>query len=130
MESRLDKIKILFLCTGNSCRSQMAEGMARHYKADAVEAYSAGITAKGLDPRAVIAMREIGIDISKQKSKSADELPDVKFDYVVTMCDNARETCPFYPGVNSSTPGSTTRRNSPPPQNRRRSDAALQAGEG
>ena len=92
------KIKILFLCTGNSCRSQMAEGWARALKGDAIEAYSAGIETHGLNPLAVKVMAEAGADISRQKSKVIDELPVQQFDYVVTLCDNARETCPFFPG--------------------------------
>ncbi len=92
-----DKIKILFLCIGNSCRSQMAEGWAHHLKGDNIEAYSAGIEKHGLNPLAVKVMAEVGVDISGQKSKVIDELPVSQFDYVVTLCDNARETCPFFP---------------------------------
>lgn len=93
----IEKKKILFLCTGNSCRSQMAEAWTRHLKSDGFEAYSAGITPKGVDPRAVKAMAEAGIDISAQTSKDIDSLGTVEFDYVVTLCDNARESCPYYP---------------------------------
>jgi arsenate reductase (thioredoxin) len=92
-----EKKKILFLCTGNSCRSQMAEAWTRHLRSDDYEAYSAGITPKGVDPRAVKAMAEAGIDISTQKSKEIDSLGDVEFDYVITLCDNARESCPYFP---------------------------------
>ena len=92
------KIKILFLCTGNSCRSQMAEGWARHLQGEVIEPQSAGIEARGLDPRAVIVMAEAGIDISHQKSKTVAQLPTRDFDYVVTVCDNARESCPIFPG--------------------------------
>lgn len=92
------KLKILFLCTGNSCRSQMAEGWARHLKGDIVEAYSAGIETHGLNPNAVKVMAEAGVDISKHRSKHVDELKGVKFDYVITVCDNASENCPFFPG--------------------------------
>ncbi len=93
-----DKLKILFLCTGNSCRSQMAEGWARHLRSDLVEAYSAGIETHGLNPRAVRAMAEAGVDISGHRSKKADELAGVPFDYVITVCGHANETCPMFPG--------------------------------
>ena len=91
------KPRILFLCTGNSCRSQMAEGWTRALKGGLLEAYSAGIQPKGVDPRAVKAMAEVGIDISNQKSKDIDSLGNLEFEYVVTLCDNARESCPFFP---------------------------------
>jgi arsenate reductase len=94
----LPKVKILFLCTGNSCRSQMAEGWARHLKAEAIQAYSAGIEARGLDPRAVQVMAEAGVDISTQSSKHLEALAGVDFDYVVTVCDHATEHCPAFPG--------------------------------
>ncbi len=91
-------MNILFLCTGNSCRSQMAEGWARHLKADFFNAYSAGVEKHGLNPLAVKAMAEAGVDIAGQESKTIDELPqDVEFDYVVTVCNNAHEQCPFFP---------------------------------
>ncbi len=93
-----NKLKILFLCTGNSCRSQMAEGWARHLKGDVIEAYSAGIETRGLDPLAVKAMAEAGVDISRQRSKSVAEVKDVPFDYVVTVCDHVHESCPLFPG--------------------------------
>ena len=92
------KLKILFLCTGNSCRSQMAEGFARALKSDVVEASSAGVETHGMNPRAVLVMREAGVDISLNRSKHVDELKDVPFDYVVTVCDNARESCPVFHG--------------------------------
>ena len=92
------KLKILFLCTGNSCRSQMAEGWARALKNDVIEAYSAGIETHGLNPSAVKVMAEAGVDISRQRSKKVDELDTVDFDYVVTVCDNAHESCPLFPG--------------------------------
>jgi len=92
------KLKILFLCTGNACRSQMAEGWARHLKSDVLHAYSAGVEPHGLDPRAVKVMAEAGVDISNQRSKHVKELMDVPFDFVVTVCDNANEQCPFFPG--------------------------------
>jgi arsenate reductase len=91
-------LKILFLCTGNSCRSQMAEGWARHLKASAIEPYSAGIEIHGLNPTAVQVMAEAGVDISSQRSKDVRELRDIPFDYVVTVCDNAHESCPLFPG--------------------------------
>src|SRR5438874_9665359 len=89
--------KILFLCTGNSCRSQMAEGFARALKGDVIEAYSAGVEPHGMDPRAVQVMAEAGVDIRGGRSKHVDELKDVPFDYVVTVCDHAKETCPVFP---------------------------------
>ena len=92
-----EKMKILFLCTGNSCRSQMAEAWTRHLRGDEFDAYSAGIEPKEIDPRAVKAMAEVGIDISLQKSKDIDSLGPIEFDYVITLCDNAREACPYYP---------------------------------
>jgi arsenate reductase len=92
-----EKKKILFLCTGNSCRSQMAEGWTRHLRGDDYEAYSAGIAPKGIDHMAVHVMSEAGVDISSQRSKSIDSLGMSEFDYVITLCDNARESCPYYP---------------------------------
>ena len=91
-------LKVLFLCTGNSCRSQMAEGWTRHLKGEQIEAYSAGIEVHGLNPDAVRVMAEAGVDISGHRSKRLDELRDVEFDYVVTVCDHARESCPVFPG--------------------------------
>jgi arsenate reductase len=91
-------IRILFLCTGNSCRSQMAEGWARHLKSDQIVPFSAGIETHGLNPLAVQVMAEAGIDISQQRSKHIQELQDIPFDYVVTVCDNAHESCPVLPG--------------------------------
>ena len=90
--------KILFLCTGNSCRSQMAEGWTRHIYGDTVEVYSAGTAPHGVDPRAVTVMAEAGVDISKQSSNHVDEYLDIPFDLIVTVCDSARESCPFFPG--------------------------------
>lgn len=89
--------KILFLCTGNSCRSQMAEGFCKHYHAGTYECFSAGIEAHGLNASAVAVMNEVGIDISDQKSKTVAQLPDLEFDYVVTVCGDADENCPFFP---------------------------------
>ena len=94
----LPKLKILFLCTGNSCRSQMAEGWARHLRGDAIEPYSAGIEPHGLNPQAIRVMAEVGVDIAGQRSKHMDELRDVPLDYVVTVCDHAHESCPLFPG--------------------------------
>ena len=95
--TKMVKPKILFLCTGNSCRSQMAEGWTKTLKGDQLEAYSAGIQPKGVDPRAVKVMAEAGIGISGQKSKDIDALSKLEFEYVVTLCDNTRESCPFFP---------------------------------
>lgn len=92
------KIKILFLCTGNSCRSQMAEGWARHLKGDVIEPYSAGIEKHGMNPHAVRVMAEAGVDISRQHSKMLDELTGVTFDCVVTVCGHANEHCPLFSG--------------------------------
>ncbi len=90
-------MKILFLCTGNSCRSQMAEGWCRHLNGNVLEPYSAGLEAKGLDPFAVKVMAESGVDISKQRSKHLDELRNIQFDYVITLCGDANERCPVFP---------------------------------
>jgi arsenate reductase (thioredoxin) len=94
----MTKLKVLFLCTGNSCRSQMAEGWARALKGDVIEPYSAGIETHGMNPRAVQVMAEAGVDISGQRSKHVDELAGVDLDYVVTVCDRANESCPLFPG--------------------------------
>lgn len=91
------KPKILFLCTGNSCRSQMAEGWAKHFHGDELEVYSAGIEKHGLNPNAVKVMAEAGVDISGHQSQKLDEL-DVEFDIVITVCGHAHETCPVFPG--------------------------------
>lgn len=92
------KPKVLFLCTGNACRSQMAEGWARQLKADVVEAYSAGVEPHGLNPLVVKVMAEVGVDLSGHRSKHVSELASVPFDYVLTVCDHANETCPVFPG--------------------------------
>jgi arsenate reductase (thioredoxin) len=92
----MPKSKILFLCTGNSCRSQMVEGWTKALKSDQLDAYSAGIQPKGVDPLVIQVMAETGIDISNQTSKSIDSLGNMEFDYVVTLCDSARESCPFF----------------------------------
>ena len=98
MPSPASKIKILFLCTGNSCRSQMAEGWARHLRADVIEPYSAGIEKHGMNPHAIKVMAEAGVDIRGQRSKTVEELGPVPFDYVVTVCGHANELCPVFPG--------------------------------
>ena len=93
-----DRVKVLFLCTGNSCRSQMAEGWARHLKGDVIEPYSAGVATHGMNQDAVRVMREAGVDITGQRSKHVDEVKDVGLDYVVTVCAHANESCPVFPG--------------------------------
>lgn len=90
--------KVLFLCTGNSCRSQMAEGWARELRPDEIEAYSAGIRASSLNPYAVRVMQEAGVDISGQTSKTVQSVFDVPLDIVVSVCSHADETCPTFPG--------------------------------
>jgi arsenate reductase len=94
----MPKLKVLFLCTGNSCRSQMAEGWARALKGDVVEPYSAGLQKHGMNPHAVRVMAEAGVDISKHYSKTLAELGPAEFDYVVTVCGHAEENCPVFPG--------------------------------
>ncbi len=96
--SEYTKQKILFLCTGNSCRSQMAEGFVRHLKSAEFEAFSAGIEAHGMNPLTVAVMAEAGVDITGQRSKLVDELLDIDFDYVITVCSHANESCPMFPG--------------------------------
>ena len=91
------KTNLLFLCTGNSCRSQMAEGWARHLLGDVIEAHSAGIETHGMNPNAVKVMAEAGVDITNQKSQHIDEFKDVDLDVVVTVCGHAHETCPYFP---------------------------------
>jgi arsenate reductase (thioredoxin) len=98
MQTSGSKIKILFLCTGNSCRSQMAEGWTRRLKGQAIEPYSAGIETHGMNPNAVRVMAEAGVDISGQRSKHLEDLLDVPFDFVVTVCNRANESCPIFPG--------------------------------
>jgi len=97
-------MKILFLCTGNSCRSQMAEGWARHLKSKQLEAYSAGIETHGLNPNAVKVMAEAGVDISGHRSQHIDEFRDVELDHVITVCSHAHESCPVFPGKAKVTP--------------------------
>jgi arsenate reductase (thioredoxin) len=91
------KVRILYLCTGNSCRSQMAEAFTNALKGNEFEAYSAGVTPKGVDPKAIKAMAEVGIDLSGYRSKDVSALGDLEFDFVITLCDNAREACPYFP---------------------------------
>jgi arsenate reductase (thioredoxin) len=93
----MPKLKVLFLCTGNSCRSQMAEGWARRLKSNVIDPYSAGIEKHGMNPYAVKVMAEAGVDISKHYSKTPQEI-GVQFDYVVTVCGHASENCPIFPG--------------------------------
>ena len=93
-----EKLKILFLCTGNSCRSQMAEGWARQLKSDSIDAYSAGIETHGMNPYAIRAMQEAGVDISSQQSTNVNEYDNVPFDYVITVCGHADEHCPVFHG--------------------------------
>jgi arsenate reductase len=92
---------VLFLCTGNSCRSQMAEGLLRHLAGDRFETASAGTHPAGLNPGAIAVMREIGIDISRHRSKSLGDFAGRRFDHVITVCDRARESCPTLPGATS-----------------------------
>jgi len=91
------KKKILVLCTGNSCRSQIAEGYLRHFAGNKAEIYSAGIETHGVNPRAIETMKEDGIDISKHTSNNVEEYRNIDFDYVITVCDNANERCPIFP---------------------------------
>jgi arsenate reductase len=93
-----DKKRVLILCTGNSARSQMAEGLLRHLSGDRFEVESAGVEPSHVRPQAIEAMSEIGVDISRHRSKSVDEFSGQEFDYVITVCDNAREHCPVFPG--------------------------------
>ena len=89
--------RILILCTGNSCRSQIAEGYIKKFAGDKAEVYSAGIETHGVNPRAIQIMKEDGIDISRHTSNSINEYRNIDFDYVITVCDNAKERCPFFP---------------------------------
>lgn len=91
------KKKILVLCTGNSCRSQIAEGYLRHFAGSKAEIYSAGVETHGVNPRAISTMKEDGIDISMHSSNNINEYVNMEFDFVITVCDNARERCPYFP---------------------------------
>ena len=93
-----DRIRVLILCTGNSARSQMAEGLLRELGGDRCEVFSAGVEPSQVRPQAIAVMREIGIDISGHHSKSVDEFLEQEFDYVITVCDHANEQCPIFPG--------------------------------
>ncbi|MFH1881821.1 MAG: arsenate reductase ArsC [Planctomycetota bacterium] len=98
MSENKEKIKVLFLCTGNSCRSQIAEGWARELKGNVIDAYSAGILPIGVSSRAIRVMAETGVNISMHQSQHIDEFLGIDFDYVVTLCDNAAENCPVFSG--------------------------------
>lgn len=93
----MDKKKILVLCTGNSCRSQIAEGYLRHFADNKADIYSAGVETHGVNPKAITTMQEDGIDISNHTSNNIDEYYVIDFDFVITVCDNAKERCPFFP---------------------------------
>ena len=93
----MDKKKILVLCTGNSCRSQIAEGYLRHFANGKADIYSAGVEAHGVNPKAIATMKEDNIDISSHTSNNIDEYRNIDFDFVITVCDNAKERCPFFP---------------------------------
>jgi arsenate reductase len=95
---KMDKKNLMFLCTGNSCRSQMAEGFARKYWGHEFNVYSAGTKKHGMNERAIKVMKEVGVDISSHFSKTTEELPKVTFDFVVTVCDSAKENCPYFSG--------------------------------
>jgi arsenate reductase len=95
----MDKKRVLILCTGNSARSQMAEGLLRHDAGDRFEVFSAGTNPSHVRPEAIAVMRELGIDISNHRSKHVDEFQGQQFDYVLTVCDNAKDSCPFFPGT-------------------------------
>lgn len=91
-------MNILVLCTGNSCRSQMAEGYLKHFAKENASIYSAGVETHGVNPKAIAIMKEDGIDISNHTSNNLDEYLEIPFDYIITVCDNAKERCPFFPG--------------------------------
>ncbi len=93
----MTKKKILVLCTGNSCRSQIAEGYLRHFADNKADVYSAGVETHGVNPKAIATMQEDGIDISNHTSNNIDEYRNIDFDFVITVCDNAKERCPFFP---------------------------------
>ena len=91
--------RVLILCTGNSCRSQIAEGYLQKFAKGKAQIYSAGIETHGLNPRAIVVMKEVGIDISHYTSNNIDEYKNIDFDYIITVCDNAKEKCPFFPST-------------------------------
>jgi len=95
----MNRQRVLILCTGNSARSQMAEGLLRHDAGNRFEVFSAGVSPSQVRAEAIAAMQELGIDISGQRSKSVEEFAGQKFDYVITVCDNANEHCPIFPGT-------------------------------
>ena len=99
MKDNQERKRVLILCTGNSARSQMAEGLLRHFAGDRFEVFSAGVLASFVRPQAITAMNEIGIDISQHRSKSVDEFLDKQLDYVITVCDHANQRCPVFPGA-------------------------------
>jgi arsenate reductase len=92
-------LKVLFLCTENACRSQMAEGLVNHFLAGKVEAFSAGVAPKEVNPRAIRVMAELGVDISRHRAKSVSEFTGQQFDLAITLCDSAQQQCPFFPGA-------------------------------
>ena len=92
-----EPLKLLFLCTGNSCRSQMAEGWTRHLKGEQIKAFSAGIETHGLNPHMVKVMAEAGVDVTSQKSENIRDFADLDLDFVITVCGHAHETCPIFP---------------------------------
>jgi arsenate reductase len=98
MDTQKRKLNVLFVCTGNSCRSQMAEGWATHLKGDVIEAFSAGVFPTPVSRRAIQVMKEAGVDISRHRPKHVDDLAGIEFDYVVTLCDNAAMECPAFAG--------------------------------
>lgn len=93
----MEKKKILVLCTGNSCRSQIAEGYLRHFAGEKAEVYSAGVETHGVNPKAIATMKEDDLDISNHTSNNIDEYSEIAFDFVITVCDNAKERCPYFP---------------------------------
>ena len=108
-------LKVLFLCTENSCRSQMAEGLVNHDLAGQVQAFSAGVRPSRVNPRAIQVMAELGIDIRHQRSKSVDDLAGEQFDLVITVCDQAQEQCPLFPGETPRSGTSASRTRPRPP---------------
>ncbi len=114
--------RILVLCTGNSCRSQIAEGYLRHFGGDSVEVFSAGVETHGVNPRAVATMKEDGIDISNHTSNNLNEYRHLVFDYILTVCDHASEVCPVFPGN-----ATRVHQNFPDPAKATGSEASIQA---
>jgi arsenate reductase len=112
--------KVLVLCTGNSCRSQMAEGYLRKFSNGKAEIYSAGIETHGVNPRAIAVMEEDGIDISHHTSNHVDEYRNIDFDYIITVCDNAKERCPFFPS-----PAKKFHQNFPDPAKRKGTETEI-----